>query len=261
MTTALTSPDRAPQRVRSLAPREHGAYGQLGVPLLVALLSEKPGPVSWLLAGAAVVAFLTHEPLQILLGRRGGKALREDGDRARRALGFRGVGALVLGGAGLALSSGEARWAALLPGALALGTLGLLWRGWERTVPGEIVAAAALAGAGVPVAVSGGAGVREALGVWGAWALGFGAVTFAVRAVVSRDRTWVRWLGPLGSAAVAAACWRGGWMTGEQALGALPLLTAAVGLTAAPPAPTRLKAVGWTLMAASVAAGALLLRG
>jgi hypothetical protein len=60
---------------------------------------------------------------------------------------------------------------------------------------------------------------------------------------------------------VAALCWRGGWMTGGQALGAIPLLAAAVGLMAAPPAPARLKAVGWTLMAASVAAGALLLRG
>jgi hypothetical protein len=109
--------------------------------------------------------------------------------------------------------------------------------------------------------VSGGAGAGEALGVWGAWALGFGAVTFAVRAVVSRDRSWTRWPGPLGSAAVAALCWRGGWMTGGQALGAIPLLAAAVGLMAAPPAPARLKAVGWTLMAASVAAGALLLRG
>ncbi|MCU0655270.1 MAG: YwiC-like family protein [Polyangiaceae bacterium] len=260
MIYASMSSESAPRRVRSLAPREHGAYGQLGVPLVVALAAGRPAAAGWLLAAASVAAFTSHEPMQVLLGRRGSRALREDGARAKKALWIRGAGALLLGGAGLALASGEARLAALLPGLLALVTLGLLWRGQERSVPGEIVAAAALAGAGVPVAVSAGETLAKAAAAWGVWALGFGAVTFAVRAVVSRDHSGARWVGPVAVTLLAAAAQGAGLLSAAELLAAAPLLAAALGLTAAPPEPARLKVVGWVLVAASLLAGTLLAR-
>lgn len=58
-------------RTRSLWPREHGAYIQLLVPLVTSLLATG---LSWAAAAIAVgagFAFLTSEPLRVVLGGRG----------------------------------------------------------------------------------------------------------------------------------------------------------------------------------------------
>ena len=67
---------------RSLAPREHGAYGQLGLPMLAALGSGLPGAVAALLSVSAWTLFLAHEPLLVLLGRRGERLQVEQRPRA-----------------------------------------------------------------------------------------------------------------------------------------------------------------------------------
>ena len=69
-----------------MAPKEHGAYGQLGFPLLSAMLLGKPTLASVLLVVGSVIAFFAHEPLVLLLGQRGKKALREDAVRAKKKL-------------------------------------------------------------------------------------------------------------------------------------------------------------------------------
>jgi hypothetical protein len=55
--------------MRLLLPREHGAYGQIGVPLVVALAAGRPTLLSVALSLAAIAAFLSHEPLLYLLSR------------------------------------------------------------------------------------------------------------------------------------------------------------------------------------------------
>jgi hypothetical protein len=55
--------------MRLLLPREHGAYGQIGVPLVVALASGRPGLLSIVLTFAAIAVFLSHEPLLYALSR------------------------------------------------------------------------------------------------------------------------------------------------------------------------------------------------
>jgi len=71
--------DRRP----SVLPKEHGAYGPLLFPLLTALTVGRRTPSALLLGAAAVCAFLTHEPLLVLLGQRGPRAAREQRSLAR----------------------------------------------------------------------------------------------------------------------------------------------------------------------------------
>src|SRR5437762_3573628 len=100
-----------PARPRSLAPKEHGAYGQLGLPLVTGLAMGRPGVAAAALAVAAAAAFVAHEPLLILAGQRGTRARREEGPRAARRLAVLGAAAAISGGAGLALAPSPARLA------------------------------------------------------------------------------------------------------------------------------------------------------
>jgi hypothetical protein len=94
--------ETAPQR--TLVPREHGAYGQLAMPLLTALAIGRPGISALALTAAVVLAFVAHEPLLVAVGQRGPRALELDGARARRRLVWLGALVLACGALGLALA-------------------------------------------------------------------------------------------------------------------------------------------------------------
>ena len=86
-------------RTRSLLPREHGAYAQIGVPLTVAIgLSREPLGIA--VAGALslgfALIFLLHEPVLVLLGHRGKRVRKTDGGRAQRLLALLSLAALPL---------------------------------------------------------------------------------------------------------------------------------------------------------------------
>lgn len=247
---------------RSLAPREHGAYGQIGLPLVAALSMGKPGASAIALTVATTAAFLAHEPALLLLGQRGTRALREDGARARRRLGALGAVAAVTGAAGMWLAPEVARWAAIVPLSLAAALAPLLVRGEEKTALGELLAGAALAGAAIPVALAAGVPVAAAGGAWAAWCLCFTASMFAVRAVIAHARApqgaLIRLAAPAGLAAAAAALASAGVLQPAAALGAAPMLAAAVALAARPPSPRSLKKVGWALVASSLCLAAAL---
>jgi hypothetical protein len=74
MTAHRTTPARKNPLLR--LPKEHGAYFQLAVPLVTALLMGSPTRLAAAFAGGAVVAFLLHEPLFVLLGRKARAARR-----------------------------------------------------------------------------------------------------------------------------------------------------------------------------------------
>src|SRR3990172_9353096 len=59
----------SPPSGRALVPREHGAYGQLAMPLLTALAIGRPGLASVTLSASVVLAFVAHESLLVVLGR------------------------------------------------------------------------------------------------------------------------------------------------------------------------------------------------
>jgi hypothetical protein len=246
-------------RPRSLVPHEHGAWGQLLLPLACALLMGRRGPAALLLAAAVVLAFVAHEPLLVLLGQRGVRARAEDGPRARRWLAALSAAAAVAGAAGILLAPPAARLALLLP--LALGGLvaWLVRRRLEKTVGGELAVAAALASAGAAVALAGGAAPAAVLAALLAWLAAFAASTLAVHAVLVRARSkGGRDPGPLHAAGAALL---GAAAAGLAAAG-LPL---ALPLAAAPPVlvsvavcllriPARhLRPLGWTLAGASTA--------
>src|SRR5687767_1558450 len=65
------SPSQSARQKPRLWPREHGAYVELAGPLLTVLLFLPPATAAIAYAVAACALFLTHEPLLILLGRRG----------------------------------------------------------------------------------------------------------------------------------------------------------------------------------------------
>lgn len=248
---------------RSLAPREHGAYGQLFVPLTAALAMGRPGLGAVAIAMAATAVFFAHEPALVMAGRRGTRARREQGKRARSRLALLFGVALAAGTAAAVSAPFAALLAAgaLLPAAAVVGWLAL--RGEEKTTIGELVAAASLAGVSVPVALASGVPAGLALGAWAAWALAFGASTLAVRAVIAHAKAPIarrrRVLPLIGAGAVVLA------MVGLApwwcAAAAAPMLFVAAKLAASPPPPLALRRVGWTLVASSVAAAAILIAG
>jgi hypothetical protein len=174
---------------RSLLPHEHGAWGQLAMPLLAALAIGRPTPAALLLTASVLLAFLAHEPLLVALGQRGRRALAEDGARARRRLAALGALAAVTGAAGIAFAPAPARAGLALPALLSVGVLVLVWRRLEKTTLGEIAVAAALASAGFAVALAGGAPLRNAVAALAAWVLAFAAATLAVQVILVRVRS------------------------------------------------------------------------
>ena len=198
--TAAASPPRAvlvsgrpmdstaapPGRLRPLLPREHGAWGQLAMPLLSGLLVGGATPASLLLAAATVLGFLAHEPWLVALGHRGVRAASQDGPRARRAMRRLLAGAAAAALAGAWLAPPAARWALLLPAALSAAVIGLVLARRERTVPGELTVVTAFATAGLVVALAAGAPPRVAAAIAATWALAFATSVLAVQVVLAR---------------------------------------------------------------------------
>lgn len=170
-----------------MAPREHGAWANLGFPLLTGLTAATPTLAGAVWAGAAVVLFLAHEPLLVVLGQRGGRVQRRDGVAARRRLVGRLAVGLGLAAAFAVVAPAQARLVALVPIGGALALLPFTLRGKEKTAVGEIVAGFAFAANALPVLAAAG---RPDLG-WlaaGVWFVGFTHATVAVRAVIAQHR-------------------------------------------------------------------------
>lgn len=242
---------------RILWPREHGAYGQIGLPLAASLAIGTPTLSGALFAAAAAAAFFAHEPLLVWMGRRGARAQREGGGRAGR-LGavLAGLGA-ALGAGAIAVGRPGVGIGALLPLALAACVLVIVARDQERTTHGELVAGAALSSAAVPVVVAGGAGFELALGSWMAWSLAFACTTAAVRCVVGRAKTGHR--SALLVAIVVVATALLGVLAPRVRIvwAAAPVLLASWALLVASPHPRHLRRVGWTLVAGTTIMAAL----
>src|SRR5437868_1047392 len=75
---ARVAPPSAMTR-RSLLPREHGAYFQLGIPLIIAYLRCAANLAMVELTAAAALAFLANEPLLVVLGHRGRRRYDQHG--------------------------------------------------------------------------------------------------------------------------------------------------------------------------------------
>ena len=97
---------------KHLIPREHGAYAELGFPLLSGLLLGSPGAAAGLFVAAAILLFLANEPLVVLLGVRGKRAQQDHAAAARHGLALLGGLGIAAGIGALWLAPPQARWLA-----------------------------------------------------------------------------------------------------------------------------------------------------
>ena len=259
-------PARTTPQIDWLLPREHGAYVQLLAPLLTAVWVVHGRLPSVALACATLAAFLGHEPLLVHLGQRGKRAQRAAGPRALRQAMVRAVISLVLGAAGLAHASRET-W--LLAGAALAATALLVpfvMARKEKSLAGTLVAATALSAAGLPVAQAGGADAAFVYGSFAVWTLTFALATWAVHAIKARALArgaslrggLLACAGSLAVLAVAAAVAGKGEIPAWVAWALVPGCLSAAALAPAPLTPRRMRAVGFALAAATVAALAVI---
>ena len=176
----------APVKRRSLLPQEHGAWGQLAMPLISALAVARPSLSALLLTASTVLGFLAHEPWLVTLGHRGAKALKEEGARARKVMLQFLAAAGVTGVAGVWLAPMAARVALVVPVALCAAVIAFVLARKERTVPGELTVVSALASSGFAVALASGATLQAAAAGTATWVLSFAASVFAVQVVLIR---------------------------------------------------------------------------
>jgi hypothetical protein len=252
---------------RRMIPREHGAYAELLFPIAAVLLGGRPTGSTWLLAIGAVAAFLANEPLLVLVGQRGTRMKREEGERAKRALLIFTMVALGAGIAGLLMAPRAAQVSVLLP-LLMGGTLIMLAiQGLERSVFGEALAAATLSSVAVPLGLSAGLDVTAALAVALIWAVTALLGTAVVRLTVARTKAKtpheLRAVGVKRSAlivvclaviAVGVAA-PFGTRTGLWVLAAaVPVALTVLVMAVLQPTARRLRLLGWSLVAANLVA-------
>lgn len=241
----------------SLWPKEHGAYGQLGLPLLTALAMGTPSLSAVLLCAAAVAVFAAHEPLVVVLGRRGARAQREHARSAVRALVVWTAVAIVCGATGMWIGDAGVRSATALPLSLMLVCVPFVVRGTEKTAAGELIAASTLAAAAIPVAVAGGLSPFTAHLMWAAWSVAFAVTVAAVRCVITNHKLGHGERMGLAIALASTAAFATLAAYATIVWTALPVVIAGWLLIVRPPHPRHLKRVGWTLVGSSALTAAL----
>jgi hypothetical protein len=254
-----------------MLPREHGAYSQMALPLATTFLVCGV-TLSAVLTGVAVVlGFLAHEPLMVLLGRRGVRVRNEAARRARTTLMILGAVIVAVGAAAVLLAPVRARPSFALPlipaTVVAVGVL----RKQEKSGPAEIAVALAFSLAAAPIALTAGATVATALSIAVAFAVVFVSGVHAVRVAILKVRAGGNPRAVRNTrtalAALAAAALAGLAVSAARAtLSWTPLAAVVPGIVVAlifafraatPP----LKTVGWSLLSASTAAAVLLIAG
>ena len=245
-----------------MLPREHGAYGQLLLPLATALAISGLHVPTILTAIAALAAFVAHEPLVVLLGGRGIRARREQQRTAIMWLAVSGGIAIVAGLGAVAAAPPHARWLFAWPLVPAAVLAILLAIGREKSTLGEIVSAIAFASVTIPISAATASSALRAFIIAFTFASLFIVSTLGVRIVVLTTRgggnphavrvTRLQFAATLtvigiGIPVVALAEYR----TAVAALAILPGVAVATALALRPPPARRLRTVGWTLLSTS----------
>jgi hypothetical protein len=253
-----------------LLPKEHGAYGQVALPLVTALVVAGTTGPALLIASAVLGGFLAHEPALVLLGMRGARIQREQRTRAAAWLALlvvSAVSAVALAAAWLPPSDW---WPLLVPAIPTIPLTVAVITNREKTWPAEICASLAFSGAAFPVAVAGGGTAATAATVTTVFAVNFSLATLGVRAVIlavrggghpAAARATRRAVLALASATqvalVVTAAW--GLLPWSAPIATVPGIAAAAWLVATLPPASQLRRVGWTLMATSAITATILI--
>ncbi len=248
-----------------MLPREHGAWGQLLLPLATGLAMGHATLDALGFALGAALAFVAHEPLLVALGHRGTRARTRLGALAWRRFALRGGAALAFGVAACVHGGRPALYAVGVALAMVALSAPFVVLKRERTLAGEVVLASTLASAALPVAIGGGASWRAALVAWGLWTLHGLLATLSVRGVIARHRKGatarLAAVGAVAGAAVLCAAAGVGATRPWLLLAMAPCAALSVVLALRPVAPTKLRRVGWVLVASSVLAAVGILLG
>lgn len=252
-----------------MLPREHGAYSQMALPLLSSLVIAGVTLAAMLTALAVVLGFLAHEPLLVLLGRRGVRVRAEASPRAKRALAVSAAAIVVVGLGALLLAPPAVRWSFALPAIPAALVAGGLFTRQEKSAPAELAVALAFSLSAVPICLAAGTSVSTALSIGMTFAIVFVAGTLAVRTVILRVRAGGNPKAVRTTRTALTAIATGALVA--FALGAARGLLPWVSLVAVSPGlisalwlafhtrALRLKTVGWTLLSTSTAAAVILM--
>jgi hypothetical protein len=256
MTSSPGLASRPVARHPTLWPREHGAYIELLAPLLASLLFLWPSAAALSYALAACAAFLAHEPLLVLLGRRGARTKQALEARARTHLTLcSGLAALGMG-MGAWLSNAQARGMLVAPLLLSLLAGWFVLRNLEKTFTGELVSATALAAFALPVLVASGAPALSSVLLTLGWASVHTVGTLTARAFIYRKREGKRTLHLALAAAVfalgaGALLYASGLIPFLWCLAPLPFAALALALATQGFCPRTPKQVGWALLFAN----------
>jgi hypothetical protein len=250
-------------------PKEHGAYGQLAFPLVTAVAIAGVNAAALLIVIAAITGFLSHEPLLVLLGRRGARIHRLQHRQAVNWFIVTSIAAVTTGIAAVLSAPVGQWWVFALPLAPAILYGTALAGHNEKTTTGELAAAFAFSFIAVPLCVVAGSSLAAGLSVGLTFALLSAASTLGVRVVILRVRgggderavSATRWLlaGVITTIIVLMTMLaiRGvlGWVT---IAAIVPGVLVSIVLAFRPPPATRLRSVGWTLLTTSAIATVLL---
>jgi len=249
-------------------PKEHGAYGQLLFPLLTALAIGRRTPAALMLAGAAICAFIAHEPLLVLLGQRGPRAAREQRSRALTWFAVAAIAALALAAGAIvqARDSFALARTLVLPAVFAAALAAAIALHREHTLVGELLAAIAFSSIAYPIARAAGAAQSVATTCAAVFAAVFVTATVCVHAVIARTRrppaTGPRVAGVVVAVGVLLVLWQlgaRGAVSSLSAAAAFPAcLVAGIAATAVRSA-KRLRPIGWSLIVTTLMAAALLI--
>ncbi len=248
-----------------LMPREHGAYAQLGFPLLTGLIYSGGDPGAVAFSVAAVALFLANEPLAVLTGVRGVRLQKELRRAARHRILF--LAGAALGGmvAAVGLAPPRAWLGALLPAGLGLLLLPLLGRRQLKSIPAELLAATVFSTSVIPLALCGETTYLDAGIAAGVWLAAIFPAIFAVHAMKAAlkrrpDEAWILRAAPAAAVLSLAAAVIGATLIpgGTDLLAVLPPGVATLAVAVRPPHPRNLKRVGWLMVAVYTVALALL---
>ncbi len=244
----------------SLWPREHGAYVQLLAPLSALLFVRPPlAAVAWACMAGAL--FLLHEPVLVLLGRRGQRARTALARPAKRRLASLALLVVVCFALGVWSAPHASPWLAL-PGLLSLVCARLMFLGREKTVFGQLTVTCALTSFALPPLLAAGVATSLALSFVAAFASVQALSALTARGSIYRKQdggqllTWAMacaLVAVLGFAALQGwDAWPPSW-----SLAPWPFAMITLALFARLVVPRSPKSLGWALTAASVLSIAL----
>lgn len=245
-------------------PKEHGAYAILGVPLCTAFLMVGPNWIGLLTAVASLSGFLAHEPVMIVAGRRGQRALHQSSNVLQRLIFMLGVTSL-FGVVAFWLSNNQIR--SVLIVCLVMAAMSFIFSasGWQRSLAAQLLGCCGLVLPSLIVLLGASTPLAQSMRISLAWMIGQSVALIAVRSVIAGQRQAqgkrVPLLNDIIQLGLSFAAMFGVVFGYSEAVYVLPMIVAALWLRLRPPTLQHLRRVGWTLVAFNVLSAAWMIIG